>query len=98
MKSKKQIYLYFTCDTWKSRDSMKLVMATTSQTRMRRFAEKQILEDPEVRFTNGSIEDSADPKAEMLQFRAAWKTMNRNDINDRLNGAYIDYAYDGEEI
>lgn len=98
MKSKKQIYLYFTCDAWKSRDSMQLVMATTSQTRMRKFVEKQIMEDDEVRFTNGALEDPADPKAEMLQFRTAWKTMPRDNINDRLSGAYIEYTYDGEEI
>lgn len=98
MKSKKQIFFYFTCDTWKSRDSMRLVMATTSQAKMRRFVEKQIQEDPDVRYTNGSLEDPFDAKTEMLQFRADWKTLNRGKINDRLEGAYLDYAYDGEEI
>lgn len=98
MKSKKQIYLCFNCDVWKSWDSMRLVMATTSPAKVRRFIEKKIQEDSEVRYNYDGSEDSKSLKADALQFRNDWKTIPLQKINDRLEGVFLDYAYDGEEI
>ena len=98
MKSKKQIYLCFNCDAWKSRDSMRLVMATTSPAKVRRFIEKKIQEDSEVRYNYDGSEESKSLKADALQFRNDWKTIPLQKINDRLEGVFLDNAYDGEEI
>lgn len=98
MKSKKQIYLCFNCDVWKSRDSMRLVMATTSPAKVRRFIEKKIQEDSEVRYNYDGSKESKSLKADALQFRNDWKTIPLQKINDRLEGVFLDYAYDGEEI
>lgn len=43
MKNHKQIFLLYSCDAWKSNDSMKLLTATTSTTRLRRFIESKIM-------------------------------------------------------
>ena len=39
-----------------------------------------------------------DAKAEILQFWADQKVLNRGEFNNRLEGTYLDYANDGEEI
>lgn len=42
MASKKQIYTIFSCDGWVSKDSMRLMMVTTSVRRLKSFIAKQI--------------------------------------------------------
>ena len=77
---------------------MRLVMATTSPAKVRRFIEKKIQEDSEVRYNYDGSEESKSLKADALQFRNDWKTILLQKINDRLEGVFLDYAYDGEEI
>lgn len=40
--SKKQIYTVFACDEWKSKDSMRLLMATTSVRKLKSFIVRKI--------------------------------------------------------
>lgn len=93
MKSKKQIYLLYSCDTWKSKSSMILIMATTSKMKMQRFIANEI---SSVRVTydgeNRKVKDA------VAQFKKDWDSLPRGDINGKLDGLYVDYAYDGEEI
>lgn len=38
----KPIYIVFSCDAWKARDSMRVVAATTSHTKLRKIVSKAI--------------------------------------------------------
>lgn len=40
--SKKQIYTVFACNEWKSKDSMRLLMATTSVRKLKSFIVRKI--------------------------------------------------------
>lgn len=95
MKNHKQIFLLYSCDAWKSNDSMKLLTATTSTTRLRRFIESKIMSG-DMRYAD-SGETYCGKKA-VQQFRTDWKTITRAGINSQLDEGFIDYVYDGEEI
>ncbi len=94
MKSKKQIYLLYSCDQWKSRSSMNLIMATTSQTKMCRFIKKKILDEEIVYGSSEHYNERAAAQA----FVKDWNTLPRDEINVRLEEYFLDYTYDGEEL
>lgn len=95
MKKCKQIFLLYSCDVWKGCESMKLLTATTSLFKLRRFIESEIM-NGDMRYDD-SGETYSEKKA-IQRLRADWKTMSRDEINGRLNEGFIDYVYDGEEI
>lgn len=95
MKNHKQIFLLYSCDAWKSNDSMKLLTATTSTTRLRRFIESKIMSG-DMRYAD-SGETYCEKKA-VQQFCTDWKTITRAGVNSQLDEGFIDYVYDGEEI
>lgn len=72
---------------------MILIMATTSKMKMQRFIANEI---SSVRVTydgeNRKVKDA------VAQFKKDWDSLPRGDINGKLDGLYVDYAYDGEEI
>ena len=95
MEKRKQIFLLYSCNAWKNRDSMKLLTATTSPTRLRRFIEAKIM-NGDMRYADNG--DAYSEKKAVQQFRADWKTITRAEINGQLNEGFIDYVYDGEEM
>lgn len=93
-KSKKQIYLVYSCDDWVSTSSFQLRMATTSVRRLKAFVAKEIA-DGNMDYSNGITET---PKRMSEKFKKDFDTIPRERINDNLVYGYIDYCYDGEEI
>ena len=93
-KSKKQIYLVYSCDEWKSTDSMKLMMATTSQRKLKSYIVKAIKDGDFVY----SWTDNESKAEQISGFKYSFKYSTRYDINNKLKYGYIDYCYDGEEI
>ena len=94
VKSKKQIYLVYSCDGWKSNSSMGLLMATTSVRRLKAFVAKEIA-DGNMDYSNGITET---PKRMSEKFKKDFDIIPRDNINNNLAYGFIDYCYDGEEI
>lgn len=93
-KSKKQIFLLYSCDEWKSTDSLRLVCATTSPTKMK-MAIASMIEAGEMEYF--MEEDTTDNlKKAAKRFREDWKYLTRRDLNNYLKYGFYDYAYDGE--
>lgn len=90
----KQIYTVFACDEWKSRDSLRLLMATTSVRKLKNLIIRKIADEV---FTYDKGEGLSIPQQVKL-FKEDFKNGLRNEINDRLHYGYMDYCYDGEEI
>lgn len=93
-KSKKQIYLVYSCDTWKSTDSMQLIMATTSKRKLKSYIAKAIKSDD----FEYSWTDNESKTKQAAEFEHDFEHSLRYDINTKLKYGYIDYCYDGEEI
>lgn len=93
-KSKRQIYLVYSCDEWKSNSSMGLLMATTSVRRLKAFIAKEIA-NGNMDYSNGITET---PKRMSAKFEKDFDIIPRERINDSLVYGYFDYCYDGEEI
>lgn len=91
--SKKQIFVVHACDEWKSMDSMRLLMATTSVRRLRAFIAKKI-QNGEFDYYDGELSRTKQVK----QFREDFKTEDNYTINSRLTYGIYDYVYDGEEV
>lgn len=91
-KSKRQIYLVYSCDRRKSTDSMQLEMATISKTKLKSYVAKAIKNDD---FEYGWADSKTKQVAE---FEHDFEHSLRYDINTKLKYGYIDYCYDGEEI
>ena len=90
--TKKQIFPLFSCDVWKGADSMRLMCACSTPTKVRNAIGRAI--------SNGDIGygyDESATAAEMVkQFKEDWKLRTRADINDRMIGGFFDYTIDGE--
>lgn len=93
-KSKRQIYLVYSCDEWKSNSSMGLLMATTSVRRLKAFVAKEIA-NGNMDYSNGITET---PKRMSEKFQKDFDIIPRERVNDNLVYGCIDYCYDGEEI
>lgn len=89
----KQIYMVSACDEWKSTDSMRLQMVTTSVRRLKSFIRKKI---------EGGVFDYGDKnetrKKQAADFALDFDKLPREKVNDKLIYGHFDYAYDGEEI
>lgn len=94
MASKKQIFIVSACDAWQSKDSVRLMLVTTSVRRLKSFIAKQI--EDEV-FEYGS-DDRLSSKKQAALFRKDFETEERRTINDQLRFGFYDYVHDGEEI
>lgn len=92
--SKKQIYTVFACDEWKSKDSMRLLMATTSVRKLKSFIVRKIADET---FTYDKGSELSIPQQVKL-FKADFENALRADINNCLHYGFLDYCYDGEEI
>lgn len=92
--NKKQIFVVFACDAWKSKDSTRLLLVTTSIRRAKSFIAKQI--EDEV-FEYGG-DDRLSPKKQAALFRKDFETEEQRTINDRLRLGFFDTVTDGEEI
>lgn len=92
MSNKKQIFLVYACDEWKTRKEMTLILATTSAKRARDFIADQI--------RRGDMEYISDDSCESAEkaFLKDWEKCPRNQINSNLEFGFVDYVYDGEEI
>ena len=89
--SKKQIFVLFSCNTWKTYDSMRLVGATTSPTKLKMM----IIE--EIKDGNMAYKDEeASINQQVTQFKKDFKEKIRGEINSLLTYGFIDYMYDGE--
>lgn len=93
MKSEKQIFLLYSCGANETSSSMTLIMATTSKSKMRRFIADKI-SSAEIVYDG----EESNVKAAATQFKKDWDSLTRKEINNRLEGMYVDYAYDGKEI
>ncbi len=90
----KQIYTVFACDEWKSRDSMRLLMATTSVRKLKSFIVRKIADET---FTYDKGNELSIPQQVKL-FKLDFENGLRSDINGCLNYGFLEYCYDGEEI
>ena len=90
----KQIYTVFACDEWKSRDSMRLMMATTSVRKLKSFIVRKISDET---FTYDKGNELSIPQQVKL-FKMDFENGLRNDVNGCLHYGFLDYCYDGEEI
>ena len=91
MKSKRQIFLVYACDEWKSKDSMRLELATTSVRRLKSFVAKKI-KDGDYYY------NSARESMQVAEFKQDFVHKTRDYINSKLVYGCMDYVYDGEEI
>ena len=91
--SRKQIFMVWSCDDWQSRDSMRLLMATTSTRKLRSFIAAKIKDD-----TFGYDDDDISKKHQVERFKFDFDSGQQVTINGRLNGGCYDYCYDGEEV
>ena len=90
---RKQIFLVYDCDEWKSKDSMRLAMATTSSRGLRSFIASKI--------ERGDF-DYGDPdeprKKQTSEFRREFDSMPRDWLDSKIKFGFYDYTYDGEEL
>ena len=91
--SKRQIFTVSSCDVWKTRDSMRLMMVTTSVRRLKSFIAEKIHDDT---FTYG--DGSLSKSRQVWSFMADFDTIPKENINDLLSYGFLDFSYDGEEI
>jgi len=77
----KNIYLLYTCNIWKNYDSMRLIMASTSESKIRKEIKNQI--------KDGNMKYNADDKD--------LKEAELNYLNNCLDFGYIDIVVDGEK-
>lgn len=89
----KQIFVVWSCNDWQSRDSMRLLMATTSTRKLRSFIAAKIKDD-----TFGYGDDEIPKERQGERFELDFDDGQRVMINGRLRGGCYDYCYDGEEI
>lgn len=99
----KKIFLIYTCDEWKSAESERLAMATTSKQKVKRFVTKEILSKQS--FTYGATDDSDDFKSQSNDFRRDWDCatgryhgLTLQDIDRKLEYGRIESVDDGEEL
>ncbi len=91
---RKQIYTVFACDQWKSRDSMRLLMATTSIRKLKSFIVRKIADETFAYDKGNELSISQQVKL----FKIDFENGLREDINNCLHYGFLDYCYDGEAI
>ena len=90
---KRQIFIIFVCDEWKSRDSSSLLMVTSCVRKLRSFLVKKIKAGD---FIYG---DTDLPVSKQVKsFKYDFDHMDNDHINGNLLYGYYDYTYDGEEM
>ena len=90
-KTKKQIFVLFSCDEWKDYSSMRLCGASTSATKLKSMVISEIKEK------NMIYGDESSPKsAQIKAIRKAFKEKSPSEINDQLIYGYIETVNDGE--
>lgn len=92
--SKKQIYLVYACDIWKTRDSMRLLMATTSKRKVLALVSKRI-EDEAFEYQGYK---GRRPAEDAREFRRDFDTRTRSELNGDLLYCYLNYVFDGEVL
>ena len=92
-KTKKQIYLLFTCDEWCTKSTQRLIMATTSVEKLKTKI-AQLITKGDFDYNNSEW----DRNTQVKYFKKDFDTYTRTDINSLLKYGFIDYCYDGEEI
>lgn len=91
--NKKQIFLLYTCDEQCSTKSQRLIMATTSSTKLKNKIAKLI----EIGDFDYNCSEW-DRDVQVKYFKKDFDTYTRTDINNLLKYGFLDYCYDGEEI
>ena len=87
----KTIHLLYSCDNWKMRDSMHLVLATTSKDKMERQIEREI--------RDGHMDFYAEKWLTGKEGVAAFRKRCRDiDVSDSLGCGFVTYACDGKPI
>lgn len=85
----KPIYIVFSCDAWKAKDSMRLVAATTSHTKLRKIV-SNCVETEMFEYGEGEAKSSAS------QLRKDFDNgYSVHGINDSLKYGFIDVVDDG---
>ena len=92
MKSKKQIWMVYTCDDWKGKP-MQCIMCTTSVRKLKSFIIAKIKDN-----TFGYCDDELSKTKQIAKFKADWTLQTRDHITWNLKNGYYDYCYDGEEM
>lgn len=93
MAKKKQIFLVYSCDEWKSADSMVLLMATTSVSRLKMFIANEIARGNFEWYGEGNTRAQ-----KAASFKKAFSKETRDALNSALTYGFFDYVYDGEEV
>lgn len=88
------IFVLFTCDTWKSTASMRLACATTSTIKLRKAVERCIHED-RMSYHEDCYDGAA---AQVKALRNDWKTIEPQEINPFLDCGYIEVCENGQLI
>lgn len=89
----KQIYVVCSCDAWKSHDSEKTLMVTTSVRKLKSFIAKKIRDD-----TFDYYLSEWSKKKQEEKFKRDFDIIPREQINNYLIYGMLNYYYDGEEI
>lgn len=89
--SKKQIFIVYQDDVF---NNMKPIMVTTSIQRLQKHIIEKLKNDDSILYADGTV----DKKNQIKQFKADFKFLTRDKINEKLYGLKYDYVYDGEEF
>lgn len=90
----KRIYTAWTCDEWKSYNSMRLLMATTSVRKLRSFVARKIADET---FIYNKGNELTIPQQVKL-FRSDFENSSLATLNDGLHYGFLDDCNDGEAI
>lgn len=90
---KNNIYLLYTCDAWKGTDSMRLTVATTSTSRLKKAIEDRLHAEDMV-----YGDEKSAVKEQLYRFRQDWKEMTADELNVLLKYGYIQEVGNGEII
>ena len=90
----KEIYTAWACDRWKSSDSMRLLMATTSVRKLKSFVARKIADET---FTYDRGDELSIPKQVAL-FRCDFSPESLEALNNGLRFGFLDSCCDGEEL
>jgi len=90
----KKIYTVWTCDRWKDRDSMRLLMATTSVRKLKSLVARKIADET---FTYDKGDELSIPK-QVAQFKCDFLHESLGTLNDGLCFGFLDSCCDGEEL
>lgn len=98
----KELYLMHSCDTWKSKCSMTLLMVTASKFKLKHFVARMI-EEQSMTYGSASAHrckpnGSYPTHAMAKQWKKDFDEKTINELNVYLNLGYIECVHDGEEI